>query len=269
MKKFGGCFVLSFLLLSVFTAVSAPKTASASWSSPQNWVQVGTVIQVDRSSIGDPAPPILTGGIGGEFRVRHNGTSPIAAPATQFYTFCVEVSETFSFNENLRVAGIGGISRDSNIPLSAVTSALYREFLRVKGTTQTFFGQVSGATYIGSGNSSNNDAVSLQRAVWYFQGNQQNLTPAQSAANKFIQAGYHFANTLNGGLTNALLASNVGLFGGVSIMNLVNNSSSAARQDMLIYNGDSGTVIIPEPAAFALFSFGLLGCSFIRRRHLS
>lgn len=263
---FSNSNALARTAIAVGMAVVWTASAQAGWNSQQTWIVpgsagVGTVVQIDRSNIGSPAPGIFTGGSGGEFRLRHNGSSPTAGTASQFYTFCVEFNEQFSFNENLRVASIGPMSLNTNIPLNLATSALYREFLRVKGTSNDFFGLAN------TGYSSNTDAISLQKAIWYFQGNQEGLTLAQANSNKFIVAGNYFLNTINLG-NSTLLAANLAQYGGVSILNLVNHASGGARQDMLVWNfTPSASTVVPEPASAVVFALGLIGyTAFARRR---
>ncbi|MFN7289414.1 MAG: PEP-CTERM sorting domain-containing protein [Pirellula sp.] len=268
--QFGRAMCLAALAIGL--ASVTVQNANGSWNSTQTWIAqgasgTGSVIQIDRTSIGS-APGILGGGTGGEFRVRANdlGTPTISgAPVTQFYTFCVEVGEFFTINESLRGNSIGTKSLNTNINLNAVTSGLYREFLRVKGTTNNFFNP-SGTNFLYS---TNDDAIKLQKAIWYFQGNQENLSGTEAvlaASNKFIAAGIYFRDVLNGGSTTALV--NTTLYGGVQILNLFTSSNGVA-QDMLVYNGSSaGIPAVPEPATFALFTFGLLGYCGISRRRL-
>lgn len=257
---------LARMVLAVGMAGVCTASGQASWNSQQTWIVpgtagVGTVVQIDRGNIGLPAPGIYTGGLGGEFRLRHNGSSPTAGLPSPFYTFCVEFNEHFSINEGLRVASIGPMSLNTNIPLNVVTSALYREFLRVKGTSNDFFGLAN------TGYTSNTDAISLQKAIWYFQGNQEGLTLAQANSNKFVVAGNFFLNTINLG-SSTLLAGNLAQYGGVNILNLVNHTSSGVRQDMLVWNlNPSSSNIIPEPSSAIVFAIGLVGyAAFARRR---
>jgi hypothetical protein len=242
------------------------QSVSASWSGTQDWVQAGTKFNIGRGTSISGGPATTWGGTGGEFRVYGPVTGNVPGPAvSQFYTFCVEVAENLASPST--VASIGGMSLNTNIPLSSVTSALYREFLSKKGTTNSFFGY-SGldATYNDVGSGSNNDAVRFQKAIWYFQGNQENLSASAIAGNGFIQAGLHWANTINGGNTVALLASNVANFGGIKIMNLVSNTGGRA-QDMLIYqSGAGGAPVVPEPATISLFVLGLAGYYGMNRR---
>jgi PEP-CTERM motif len=252
----------------VVTSVSSlAQSVSASWSGTQDWIQATTKFNIGRGTTAAGGPATTWGGSGGEFRVYGPVVNEVVGPpVSEFYTFCVEINEYLASPST--VASIGAMSLQTNIPLSAVTSALYREFLRNKGTTTDFFGYSAlDAKYNDVGSGSNNDAVRFQQAVWYFQGDQQNLNATQIANNGFIQAGLHWANTFNGGNTASLITGNVANFGGVRIMNLVNNSGAKA-QDMLVYqSGPGGISVIPEPASISLFALGLAGfCGFSRRR---
>jgi hypothetical protein len=246
------------------------QNAVAAWNSPQDWVVAGATFNIQQGGSISGAPVGTWGGNGGEFKVSV-GTSPNAnAQISEFYTFCVELTEYLT-NPSY-VASVGGVSLQTNIQLSAVTSALYREFLRNKGTNNAFFatnGSFSSTapsldrTYNDVGSANLNDATQFQRAIWHFQGAQV----AFDANNGFMRAGLDWANSVNGGFLNALLPGNVSLYGGVSIMNLT-NASGARAQDQLVYRTGPGSGnIVPEPASFALFVCGMVGfCGCFRRR---
>lgn len=265
------------MVLVLLTSVS--DNLEASWNAPQSWVVPNTVIKLERKHIDATNNRILTGGLGGEFRVKHVSGSGNPGNESMFYTFCVEKTEFVNLGSNVKVHSLSTTSIQTNFALSAVTSALYREFLRTKNTTNSFFSSLgySGATYQGSTdltqpNPSANDAVDLQKAIWHFQ---NTLWEAYDPSNKYMVAGNWWKNNHNGGFATSLLPGNIANYGGVQIMNLADpnlqpGQNGYHKQDQLIYTGNSGVPAVPEPASFALFGCGLMGCcGFLRRRKIA
>ena len=211
---------------------------------------------------------------GGEFKIGTNQTSSGGSDATtggnysteRFRTFCVQTGEYMNFTDEIKITGITQSSVGNNpAPLTARTSALYREFMTgyesnvsSNASTRDFFGySFAQYTYNASGTGVL-DPDLLQKAIWQFQGQ---ITTETDGNNKYVKAVNTKATSL--GWDTDLLAQNLSevhklTYGYVSILNLVYNSNNAHAQDQLYFDKPAFLSAVPEPATAGLFGLGIL-----------
>jgi hypothetical protein len=193
-------------------------------------------------------------GSGGEFRAVGNKdlnnvvnwsaySGNTASSGSYFQTFCIEDTEFFSPGTRYDAAisdnalyGHAGAS--PGVPVTMGTAWLYSQFAA---------GTLSGYTYTYGGGRTE-DAGSLQEAIWYFQGENNNVS---SVTNKWVT----LANEKVAGAFDAA----DGAFG-VEALNL---GAPGAVQDQL--------VIVPEPTtmlagALLLLPFGVSTLRILRKR---
>jgi hypothetical protein len=191
-------------------------------------VSADSIIRLQLTDVAGNALPRFEGG--GPFRADLEGTQ------NDFLTFCLEVNEYFTPNENLKIKSIsdeakaGGMagSTGSGDPISGTTAYMYTQFRL--------------------GDSDFSNAVLLQEAIWY---EENEKTSASAAAKDLIKRAQEEMLALN-------WDSN--FLGGVQVLNLYRNgvgdtNYSVKAQDMLTWDGATR---VPEPGTLLLF--GLASC---------
>lgn len=187
---------------------------------------------------------------GGEFKatILDGGTSGLAT-GYQFQTFCVEIGETLSFgsqygfgvNEGAVNGGVGGQTSPNYDPLDSRTAWLYNEF--TKGTAGALNGMYD---FNGAANARKSDAVQLQNAFWFLEGDLASLTSGSEAEQYVALA------ELSDWYAD-------GTIGDIRIMNLYNSNGSIA-QDVLVK-----TLPVPAPGALLLSAMGTMCVGYFRR----
>ena len=212
---------------------------------------------------------------GGEFKIGTKQTSSGGLDANgdysteRFRTFCVQTGEYMNFTDVFKITGITQSSVGNNpAPLTARTSALYREFMdgyESNASTRDFFGySFAEYTYNASGTGVL-DPDLLQKAIWQFQGQ---ITSETDGNNKYVKAVNTKANSLNwadGLLAKDLIFADKFNYGYVSILNLV-YSNNVNAQDQLYFNKPALLSAVPEPATAGLFGLGILLAGAYRAR---
>jgi hypothetical protein len=186
----------------------------------------------------------------------------------------VQTKEFLSLGETLEIVGISDVSKDDNNPLSAKTSALYREYLR---GSEEFFGLAYASFAMGATDTNPlrvADAGLLQKAIWKYQGQEGFVTSETVDNNKFVMAVEMVFSTW-GNLTAASMhtsalvdSTELALYGGTQILNL-KRPNGEPGQDQVYYPGsitNLSVALVPEPSSWALFAIGMLGAEWIRRR---
>ena len=219
----------------------------------------------------------------GEFRV--DDGKKMSLGTGLFNTFCVQRQEFINYNTSYRVAlGNVPVANPNSVNITVgdgkKASALYREFLRGKPTSAAApAGNILGVNYNFNkvGNVTNTDADLLQKAIWYYMG--------QNTAGTTLYATLIAAKTNNAFINavetqNSAIQADNGYYGGVQVMNLfkgswnmagtvwTDNANDLNAQDQLYYNpnriGFSNNPV-PEPSTLVLFGIAFLGAAWSRR----
>jgi len=191
---------------------------------------------------------------GGEFKA--TGVSVLNGAGDSFLTFCVEFPEHIALNtayyvdiSTQAVGGGNGVAAtytgdvsgalNSYDPLSPATAWLYTQFRN--NALQS---------YVAFSYTSNADANSLQKAIWYL----ENEKP------------YSFLDTKGQQLVSAAIGANWNDIGGVRVLNLYDSYNpithvfSGKHQDQLYITP------VPEPETYAMLLAGLGLMGFVARR---
>jgi Thioester domain len=208
-------------------------------------------------------------GNGGEFKVRSNPTDLgsnanwLASPV-DFHTFCVEINETMSFGTTYRVGGIGLKTVATGRSLKRGVAWLYEQFWQQnnRGLLSTGTTTIGGQSYALSGSSREDDARSLQLAVWRLMGEvnssysgQSGSTAVKAKATALVNAAVAQFTSYIGGAYADVAASETS----VRVMNLRRYASDGDQTDSngnRYFNVQDQLVMIPEPGSIAVW--GLL-----------
>ncbi len=232
-------------------------------------------------------------GSNGEFGVFISTSTPNLAYANanlgalgkeDFRTFCVQLNEGISNNQEVRVASLGTVTAttDPDKVLTKSAAWLFREYNNLRNVVSAvarYKGNIpdAGVTYnYNSFDATNNDLDPnlMQMAMWSLMGwADTDIAGAVGGIGNVkttvINNKYMKAVSLNSGAINDLIYVAGTHVGGVRIMNLV--AGNTQRQDM-VWVDDSITEYInevPEPSTLALFGIGILGAVCYRRRRVS
>lgn len=203
---------------------------------------------------------------GGEFLARVSstnlGNSGWASKSVDFHTFCVEVNENIGFGQTYHVGKIGMVTVASGVSLTRGAAWLYEDFWSStnRGIATTGLADLGSVPYSISGACREDDARSLQLAIWRFMGQvgpgfsgQSGSAAVKAKAQLYLDAAIAATNSFTGGAFGAAAASETR----VRVMNIrkyATNGDQVDRFGNRYFNAQDQLVVIPEPHALVVWS---------------